>query len=454
MLRYVVGGLCIAISIFLFARHLSIAHFLTASAGDTIFDNIYINDVAVGGLSPEDAMSALQSASGLEQKVIGFVFNDSLVYSLTFTDFGAEYDFRLMAGEAFSYGRTGSRRERYAKLRALENAPHKIVGEALYRYDETLVHERLEDVRMQTSILPVNAAMRLDNGRFAITEGTPGRTPDIQAAADELRKILASRESGRIPLKMHRIPPTYTTEHFSAAQSLLGAFSTVYFGGEEIPRSINIRLAASLINNTVIYPGDVFSTRSAVGPGTPEQGYARAAVIVDGRLMEDYGGGLCQVASTLYNAVLYAELPIIERANHSMKVQYLDAGFDAAIAGDYMDLKFKNNSGYPILLAANARDGEIVIHIYGRETRPPNRTLAFVSELAEVIPPEPERVLIDENLPSGLVLVSTEPQDGYKYELFRIVFIDGEQVERKRVNTSVYRPIQGVITRGKGQGPE
>ena len=453
MLRYIIGIICIVGALFLFARHVTIIRFLAASSGDAIFGNIYINDIRVGGLLKHEADAALLKAAALDKQVIRFIYKDSLVYSWTFVDFGAKLDFSILIEEAFLYGRTGTQRERYAKLRALEDEPYKINGEPLYSYDEAAIPKRLEAVRTQASILPVNASMRIEDGSFIISEGKPGRTPNMQAAAEQLKQILAAGPSAmsehrQIELEMQAVPPAYNAGHFSRAQSLLGRFSTLYSGGDENPRSINIRLAASLINNTVVLPGETFSTREAVGPVTAEKGYALAAVIVDGQLVEDYGGGLCQLASTLYNAVLFAELPVVERANHSLKVYYMDFGFDAAIAGDYMDLKFKNNTGYPVLVAAGARDAVLEVRIYGHETRPANRTLAFVSERVEVIPAEPERVIVDESLPSGYILVNTEPQDGFKYELFRIVFIDGEQVGRERVNVSVYRPIQGVIRRG------
>ena len=448
MLRYIAIVTSGLVLFFLVARHVAVVRFLSTINNDIIFENIYINGYAVGGMMPAEAKNALREAAGLDRQIIGFVHNDSLIYKFTFKDFGAEYDFSQLVSEAFLYGRTGSRRERYDKLRALEHRSHEILGQPIYRYNEALIPERLELVRKQASLLPVNAYMRLESAGFVITEGVPGHTPDMQEAAEQVKKILISRQPGQVELNMHTILPTYNAQHFSQAKSLLGSFYTPYTGGEEMPRNINIRLAAAHINNTVVYPGDVFSTREALGPITPEQGYTAASVIVDGQMVEDFGGGVCQVASTLYNAVLFAELPVIERANHSIKVQYLDFGFDAAIAGDYMDLKFKNNLSYPVLVTARASGGILEIQIYGRETRPPNRTLAFVSELIEVIPPEPERILIDDNLPSGHVLVSTEPRDGYRYELFRIIFIDGEQVEKEKINTSVYRPVQGVITKG------
>jgi len=427
---------------------MSIVRFLSANSGETIHNNIYINGVAVGGMLPEEAETALQQSMELDRKVIGFVYNDSLVFSNTFVDFGAKYDFSTLVNEAFSLGRAGTRRERYAIIRKLENQSYEINGEAKYLYDEAAIPDRLEVVRAQATILPTNASMKLEAGQFVITEGKEGRTPDIQAAAKQLKEILASRRPGQIILEMHLVQPSYTAQHFENAQSLLGTFTGYFQDGSESARGVNIRLAAAKINNSVVYPGEVFSTSTALGSSNPESGYAMSSVIVDGRLVEDYGGGVCQVASVLYNALLFAELAIVQRNNHSMRVYYMEAGFDAAIAGDYMDLKFRNNTEYPILIEATAQNGSLQVKIHGKETRPSNRRLAFVSELVETIQPEPAKVLTDDNLPSGHVLVNTEAQDGFKYELFKIVFMDGEAVDRVRVNTSIYRPVQGVISRG------
>jgi len=427
---------------------MSIVRFLSANSGDVIHNNIFINGMDVGGMLPSEAESALQQSMELDRKVVGFVYNDSLIFSNTFTDFGAKYDFSILVNEAFSHGRAGTRRERYAIIRKLENQATEINGEPKYLYDEAAIPDRLEAVRAQATVLPTNANMRLEAGQFIITDGEAGKTPDMQAAAKQLKQILASRQPGQVTLEMHPIQPSYTAEHFVNAQSLLGTFTGYFQDGDESARGINIRLAAAKINNVVVYPGEIFSTSTVLGSNNPESGYARSSVIVDGRLVEDYGGGVCHVASVLYNAILFAELTVVQRNNHSMRVYYMDAGFDAAIAGDYMDLKFKNNSEYPILIEATAQNGNLQVKIHGNETRPTNRRLAFVSELVETIQPEAAKVLMDENLPSGHVLVNTEAQDGFKYELFKLIFIDGQQVGKERVNTSIYRPVQGVIRRG------
>ena len=435
-------------------RHLFILRFLAADTGYFIFPNIAIHGTMVGGLSPQDAERTLQNTfqPGLDRQTIGLSYNDSLVYSFTFQDFGAIYDFSALVEMAFQYGRTGTRQERYTAIRGLEDKALNITEMPGYSFDVSLIPVRLEAVRTQSTIMPVNASMRLEGEEFVITGGTPGRTPNLEAAVEELRLLLSRNQSGVIPLQMQAIDPTYSIAHFERSQSLLGEFATsfLYYGGDETPRNVNVRLAASHIHNKLVFPGEVFSLREVVGPSTPERGYALATVIVGGQLVDGYGGGICQVASTLYNAVLFAELPIVERANHSLRVQYLDYAFDAAIAGDYMDLKFTNDSEHPILVASSAREGILHIRIFGHETRPANRSLAFENELLEVISPEPDKILYDEQLPSGHVLINTESHDGFKYALYKLIFEDGELVGRERTNISIYRPIQGIVTRGAG----
>jgi len=129
-------------------------------------------------------------------------------------------------------------------------------------------------------------------------------------------------------------------------------------------------------------------------------------------------------------------------------VFYVDAAFDAAIAEGYMDLKFKNDLTYPILVTASARNGNLEIQIYGHETRPEGRTIAFQSELVEIIPPEPEQIKEDDQLPNGSILINAEPQNGYRYELYKIIFENGRMTSREKINTSTYRPVQGIVIRG------
>ena len=135
------------------------------------------------------------------------------------------------------------------------------------------------------------------------------------------------------------------------------------------------------INGTVLYPGEEFSVGQTIGPLTAAGGYELAGAYENGQTVQSYGGGVCQVSTTLYNAVLKAELEVTQRSNHSMIVTYVKPSMDAAIAGDYKDLKFVNNLDAPIYIEGYTVGKDIYFNIYGQETRPSNRKVTYESEV-------------------------------------------------------------------------
>ena len=165
-------------------------------------------------------------------------------------------------------------------------------------------------------------------------------------------------------------------------------------------------------------------------------------------VVESLGGGICQVSSTLYNAVIRAELQVDERSNHSMIVSYVDMSADAAISGTAKDFKFTNNLENPIYIEGYTTDDkQVVFNIYGVETRPSNRTLAFESVELERTEPEGEKVVADSELPAGKVSVQSA-HTGYRGEYWKIVKVDGVETERVRLNRSKYQAVPRTATVG------
>ena len=146
----------------------------------------------------------------------------------------------------------------------------------------------------------------------------------------------------------------------------ISIFTTKYDASNR-NRSTNLELAASKINGTVVMPGEVFSYNKTVGKRTVEAGYKEAAGFSGGRVVPMLGGGICQVSSTLYDAVLYANLGIVERHNHMFQVAYIDTGKDATVVYGSLDFKFENTRKYPIMLQASARSGLLQIKVYGKK---------------------------------------------------------------------------------------
>ena len=174
----------------------------------------------------------------------------------------------------------------------------------------------------------------------------------------------------------------------------------------------------------------------AVVPFDEENGYAPAASYEMGNVVETYGGGICQVSTTLYLAVLRAELEVTERSNHSMIVNYVKPSMDAAIAEGYKDFRFVNNTDAPIYIMGYADGSEIGFIIYGHETRDPNRTVTYESETLTTTESTTELVE-DSSASYGSVTQKSSGHTGYTARLWKVVTVNGEET-REQVNSSTY----------------
>jgi len=173
-----------------------------------------------------------------------------------------------------------------------------------------------------------------------------------------------------------------------------------------------------------------------------------AGSYLNGMVVDSLGGGICQVSTTLYNAVLLSELEVTERHNHSMIVSYVDPSADAAIAeSSGKDFKFVNNTNYPIYIEGHTEDKKITFTIYGVETRPENRTVKYESEVLERIEPTTETIIASASQPIGFIDVQSA-HIGYKAQLWKIVEEDGVEVSREQVNSSSYKMTPRTATVG------
>ena len=226
---------------------------------------------------------------------------------------------------------------------------------------------------------------------------------------------------------------------------MLGTFTTSYSTSGP-SRSQNVANGARLINGTVLYPGDTFSAYEVVSPFSRENGYEMAGSYLNGKVVDSLGGGICQVSTTLYNAVLLSELEVVERSNHSMIVTYVDPSADAAIAGTYKDFKFKNDTDAPIYIEGYTADKKITFTIYGEETRPANRTIQYVSQTLSVT--EPGVVIIaDPGQPIGFRAVEGAHR-GMQAELYKHVYVNGVEESVTKVNKSTYNPSPRTVVVG------
>lgn len=229
--------------------------------------------------------------------------------------------------------------------------------------------------------------------------------------------------------------------------SILGQSQTEY-STKKLDRAQNLIVGTQKISGTTILPGQQFSVYNTVAPFTEENGYKTAGQYVDNELVDGLGGGVCQVATTLYIAVLRAELQVDERYPHSLTVSYVPKAMDAAIATGYMDFRFTNNTGHPIYIEGYAGGGSVSFAIYGRETRPANRRIEFESKVIETYEPGEAEKIYDDTLAAGTQITDQVAHTGYYAELWKNIYVDGELAESVKVNGSEYQAKPAQIRVG------
>ena len=193
---------------------------------------------------------------------------------------------------------------------------------------------------------------------------------DFNISVDEANAMLNEvKDEYEIPLKY--TAPSVTTNMIGteAFPDLLAKFSTNY-NARDTDRTTNLRLAAEKINGTVLMPGETFSYNTVVGERTIAAGYKEAAMYQNGEVVDGLGGGICQISTTLYNAVLYSNLEIVERRNHQFVPSYASAGRDATVVYGSIDFRFKNTRNYPVKILCTVSGGVAKCEIYGLKENP------------------------------------------------------------------------------------
>ena len=295
-----------------------------------------------------------------------------------------------------------------------------------------------------------DATITRKDGKFVITKQVDGVDIDFEANADKLAEVFSKKDwnhkSVVFPMDYTLDKAKHTKKELSAIKDVLGTFTTSYAGSAS-GRCANVENGASLINGTLLYPGDSFSVYSKVAPFTADNGYHLAGSYSNGQTVQTYGGGICQVSTTLYNAVLRAELNVTERSNHSMTVHYVPLSADAAISGTDKDLKFTNNLDHPVYIQGVAGGSSITFTIYGKEYRASNRKVEYVSETVSTRGPS-EKVIKDNTMEEGKRVVESNGRTGYTARLWKVVYIDGKETKRTQVNSSSYMSTPSVVRVG------
>ncbi len=432
---------------------LAVSPVYAADSDDLIEENIYIGGVDVGGLDAEEALAKVSDhVDELAQTQFTLDYEGNQV-TATAEDFGLTWTDRAKVSEVVGIGKTGNLIDRYKVKKDLEHENIQI--DITLGVDRDAVEGVIEDKLSVYDVVPKDYGLKRENGEFIITDGSTGMKVDVDASAatvvDFIENSWDRESSGTIEMTAEITEPESRKEDLLMVKDVLGTFTTD-FSSSSAGRATNVKNGASKINGTVLYPGQELSVYDLVNPMTAENGYELAGSYENGTTVQTYGGGICQVSSTLYNAAIRAEMRIEERYCHSMIVSYVQPSMDAAIAGTYKNLRFSNPYEYPVYVEGYTSGGYITFTIYGHEERPSNRVVTFESETISSITPELQVKTTNDAI--GYVATLQGAHEGKTACLWKIVTVDGEEQSRDVFNRSTYNASPKIIAVGLNGSPE
>lgn len=432
---------------------LAVAEIITIPANaevdesSTIPQRVYFEDIAVGGMTQEEAAAAVEEyLNELRSKTVTLRAGANSV-DVSVSGIGLSWANPEIAEEAVALGKSGNLIVRYKAMKDLENEDK--VYELAYQVDNQKISQMLEENAQSLNTEAKDGSLTRENGSFTVVPGSQGVSVNIEESTKILAEYFSKEwkgEQASIEIAADVVEPRGSEEELSKVKDLLGGFHTSY-GTSGAGRAKNVQNGASKINGSVIYPGDSFSVYEAVSPFEKENGYELAGSYENGTTVETYGGGICQVSTTLYNAVIRAELDVTERFNHSMIVSYVDPSADAAIAGTYKDLKFTNNTDAPIYIEGYTADMVIYFNIFGQESRPSNREVSFESETLSTTDPGVQ-YQASAGQPIGYISQTQSSHVGYTAQLWKIVKVDGVEQSREVFNRSTYKASPRIVVVG------
>ena len=476
-----------------------------------IVSGVSINNVDISNLSKDDALQKLnlQLARNTANELT--ITHNDYSTTLKLSDIQSSFDFESAINDAYSIGRS-EKNVFINNAKIISTFFHKTNINPTTSYNSDLLNDEINRINNELPDKVTNSSYKIENNNLIISNSSNGTriqnnlfydnilncilnnntsfeipveqfeadTVDIEAIYNEIHKdpidayystnpyeihkeedgldfaislneakkiVSQDQETFTIPLKVLKPKVTVKSLGQEAFPDLLASYSTTYSTGN-YNRSTNISLAARSVNGYVLMPGETFSYNSTVGQRTAARGYKEAGVYLNGEVTTGLGGGICQVSSTLYNAILLANLEIVERSNHTFKPTYVPAGQDATVSWGAPDFKFKNNRNYPIRITATAGNGSVSFNVYGLKTSDDYEVKIVSSEIGSI--PFSTQYQETSSLPAGTQKITQAGSNGCKTQTYKILYKNGAEVSRTLINSDTYKPHNQVVSVGTG----
>lgn len=395
----------------------------TESVGDSAEDKLTVDGIDITGMSEQEARVAILAQYDWDMKV-GYEDKEAKISNLMEAKVDELLE-EIFAGE---------------KKEAFEVNTDNMIEAA--KAEAALISGNWNMVAKNGGI----SGYDKDSGKFTFSQGSNGIVIDQDKLAEDIVDAIHKKNfKAVLKAEVKEVKPDLTAEQLKEMYKTIGTYTTKTTSNSN--RNENIRLACVALNGTIVNPGQEFSFNDTTGARTEAKGYKPATAYLNGEVVQEPGGGVCQVSSTLYNAVIFAGLKTTERKAHSYEPSYVTPGEDAAVSYGGPDLKFVNNSDYPIAIKTSFANQELVISIYGVPVIKEGGKVRMSSEKTSSIDPPAPVYEEDQTLQLDEEKVVKEGVPGSRWTTYLVVYEDGKEVSREFFHNSSYRGKSAIIKR-------
>ena len=424
---------------------------------DKFYQGTIIDGIEVGGMTPDEAYAAVSASLPEEPEEVAVKLNvEGKLYPVDFTDVTFEYNAREVVDEAYSKYRPVTEdpaqlTEYYNAIQQLKVTPLEYETAYSVHIDGIAekVHEVLDPLLDQYATTKDAAIEDFDpeTKTFTITKEQKGYVLDVDGAIQGVKDLFDSKKySGMVKVPTVLKAPDVTEEMLNEQFGLVSEFSTKCSSNTN--RNNNISQACKYISGTILQPGEQFSFNKVVGVRTYDRGFREATVILGGQYEQGLGGGICQVSSTLYNAVAKADLKVVERNNHAWPSDYVLTGCDATVDYPALDFKFENNTDFQVIVVMWFKDNTVYAEIYGKKL-PDGQYIKLESNIISTSSAGPNEYVEDKEMPVGQQKTIRAAHQGQTARIYKVWFDkDDKEIKREEYYTTSYKSFGTRIAVG------
>ena len=428
---------------------------------DKFYQGTKIDGIEVGGMTLDEAYAAVSASLPEEPEDVAVKLNvEGKLFPVDFTDVTFEYNAKEVVDEAYKLYRPTS--DDPDELAACYNAIQQLkVTPVEYETAYSVhidgiaekVHEVLDPLLDQFATTKDASIEEFDpeTKEFTITKEQTGYVLDVDGAIQGVKDLFDKKKySGMVKVPTVLKEPEVTEELLREQFGLVSEFSTKCSSNTN--RNNNISQACKYISGTILQPGEQFSFNKVVGVRTYERGFREATVILGGQYEQGLGGGICQVSSTLYNAVAKADLKVVERNNHAWPSDYVLTGCDATVDYPALDFKFENNTDFQVIVVMWFKDNTVYAEIYGKKL-PDGQYIKLESNIISTTSAGPNEYVEDKTMPAGQQKTLRAAHQGQTARIYKVWFDkDDKEIKREEYYTTSYKAFGTRIAVGTLNG--